>query len=79
MVNNLVFRWPKPLLFMGLAAHGSSSTIVQIYVYINRCKHIENKIFNILSLPNTSSEGVLGMSWVCFWGFKYLLMRCFEA
>ena len=22
MVNNLVFRWPKPLLFMVLGAHG---------------------------------------------------------
>ena len=23
MVNHLVFRWPKPLFFMGLGAHGS--------------------------------------------------------
>ena len=23
MVNNLVFRWPKPLIFMVLGAHGS--------------------------------------------------------
>ena len=23
MVNNLVFRWPKPLLFMVLGAHGN--------------------------------------------------------
>ena len=23
MVNNLVFRWPKPLFFMVLGAHGS--------------------------------------------------------
>ena len=22
MVNNMVFRWPKPLFFMGLGAHG---------------------------------------------------------
>ena len=27
MVNNLVFRWPKPLVFMVLGAHG-------IYTYI---------------------------------------------
>ena len=27
MVNNLVFRWPKPLFFMVLGAHG-------IYIYI---------------------------------------------
>ena len=25
MVNNLVFRWPKPLFFMVLGAHGSST------------------------------------------------------
>ena len=25
MVNNLVFRWPKPLFFMVLGAHGSFS------------------------------------------------------
>ena len=25
MVNNLVFRWPKPLLFMVLGAHGTDS------------------------------------------------------
>ena len=24
MVNNLVFRWPKPIFFMGLGAHGIS-------------------------------------------------------
>ena len=28
MVNNLVFRWPKPLFFMVLVAHG-------IYIYID--------------------------------------------
>ena len=27
MVNNLVFRWPKPFFFMVLGAHG-------IYIYI---------------------------------------------
>ena len=26
MVNNLVFRWPKPLLFMVLGAYGRVST-----------------------------------------------------
>ena len=30
MVNNLVFRWPKPLLFMVWGAHG----IYCIYIYI---------------------------------------------
>ena len=28
MVNNLVFRWPKPLFFIVLGAHG-------IYIYIH--------------------------------------------
>ena len=27
MVNNLVFRWPKPLCFMVLGAHGSYRVI----------------------------------------------------
>ena len=28
MVNNLVFRWPKPLFFMVLGAHGISFPLV---------------------------------------------------
>ena len=27
MVNNLVFRWPKPLFFMVLGAHGNNGLI----------------------------------------------------
>ena len=33
MVNNLVFRWPKPLFFMVLGAHG-------VYIYIYICMYI---------------------------------------
>ena len=33
MVNNLVFRWPKPLFFMVLGARG-------IYIYIYLCIYI---------------------------------------
>ena len=33
MVHNLVFRWPKPLFFMVLAAHG-------IYIYIYPLKGV---------------------------------------
>ena len=32
MVNNLVFKWPKPLFFMVLVAHGIY--IIYIYIYI---------------------------------------------
>ena len=37
MVNNLVFRWPKPLFFMVLGAHGiySISTNIYIFIYLN--------------------------------------------
>ena len=28
MVNNLVFRWPKPLFFMVLGAHGSVMSFI---------------------------------------------------
>ena len=27
MVNNMVFRWPKPLFFMVLGAHGNNALI----------------------------------------------------
>ena len=30
MVNNLVFRWPKPLFFMVLGAHGIFILVGQI-------------------------------------------------
>ena len=33
MVNNLVFRWPKPLFFMVLGAHGSMSITVLTFFY----------------------------------------------
>ena len=34
MVNNLVFRWPKPLFFMVLGAHG---IYIYRYTYIYGC------------------------------------------
>ena len=34
MVNNLVFRWPKPLFFMVLGAHGIQ---YQLEISINLC------------------------------------------
>ena len=30
MVNNLVFRWPKPLFFMVLGAHGINGVVTPI-------------------------------------------------
>ena len=60
MVNNLVFRWPKPFFFMVLGAHG-------IYIYIWNSKSIECENTNIgsmFSIPtielrlNLSFEGI---------------------
>ena len=36
MVNNLVFRWPKPLFFMVLGDHGVSSEQIVWYNLTNR-------------------------------------------
>ena len=39
MVNNLVFRWPKPLFFMVLGAHGTCETICVYRLHSERFDH----------------------------------------
>ena len=34
MVNNLVFRWPKPLFFTVLGAHGIYRNNIYIYTFV---------------------------------------------
>ena len=35
MVNNLVFRWPKPFFFMVLGAHGTYTQIIPQLKFIH--------------------------------------------
>ena len=54
MVNNLVFRWPKPLFFMVLGAHG-------IYTWPNY-KHFTDLDFPEIRGPISRNQNAT------FWG-----------
>ena len=51
MVSNLVFRWPKPLFFMVLGAHGIYIIMVCTWTFQFGCQMIPLRRVSIRTIP----------------------------